>query len=359
MFVRVSLSFTKKMRHEDLGMIKIFAPAAIVMAISATSVFAADLPAHKAPQPAEPVISWTGAYAGLNAGYGFGTNNNSNVSLLNSGSWSVTTVSNSTFVIPGSYVGGASQANPTSISQSGFIGGAQFGYNYQINQSFVVGFETDIQGTAMRGNSTGYGIFGSTSNTNNSASSGVYANQNGAFTITNQAGLDYLGTARGRVGYLFRPTLLLYATAGLAYGGAWSDVVINGASTTTAYAYASGAPTAPYPNVSQAYLGGGRSNNLLVGYSAGGGLEWMFMPNWSLKGEALYYNLGNMNVSTTSVAGASYGQALVVPNVATAQVYTSNSVLSGHTSVNYQGVMARAGLNYHFNFGSAPVVAKF
>jgi outer membrane immunogenic protein len=347
------------MRNEDLDMRKILTTNAIALALSTTSAFSADLPSYKAPPPAAPVFSWTGAYAGLNAGYGFGTNNNSNVSLLNSGSWSVTTVTNSTFVIPGSYIGAASGANSTSISQSGFVGGAQFGFNYQINQNFVVGFETDIQGTAMRGNSNGFGIFGSNSNTNNSASSGVYANQNGAFVTTVQAGIDYIGTARGRVGYLLGPSLLLYGTAGLAYGGAWANVVTNGASTTTAFAYASGSPTAPYPNVSQTYLGGGRSNNLLVGYSAGGGVEWMFMPNWSLKGEALYYNLGNMNVSTTSVAGASYGQALVVPNVATAQVYTGSSVLSGQTSVNYQGVIARAGLNYHFNFGSAPVVAKF
>ncbi|NDB70380.1 MAG: porin family protein, partial [Methylocystaceae bacterium] len=32
---------------------------------------------------------------------------------------------------------------------------------------------------------------------------------------------------------------------------------------------------------------------------------------------------------------------------------------SGTTSINYQGVIARAGINYHFISASAPVVAKF
>ena len=40
--------------------------------------------------------------------------------------------------------------------------------------------------------------------------------------------LDYLGTVRGRLGYLFTPTLLVYATGGLAYGGVNSSVVHRG-----------------------------------------------------------------------------------------------------------------------------------
>jgi hypothetical protein len=34
--------------------------------------------------------------------------------------------------------------------------------------------------------------------------------------------------------------------------------------------------------------------------------------------------------------------------------------VAGATRVNYQGVIARMGVNYHFNFGgSAPIVAKY
>jgi outer membrane immunogenic protein len=38
----------------------------------------------------------------------------------------------------------------------------------------------------------------------------------------------------------------------------------------------------------------------LSGWTAGGGLEWMFMQNWSLKAEALYWDLGRMNVETVA-----------------------------------------------------------
>ena len=38
------------------------------------------------------------------------------------------------------------------------------------------------------------------------------------------AGVDWLGTVRGRVGYLFTPTMLVYATGGLTYGGVYANV---------------------------------------------------------------------------------------------------------------------------------------
>jgi outer membrane immunogenic protein len=104
------------------------------------------------------------------------------------------------------------------------------------------------------------------------------------------------------------------------------------------------------------YWGRGISNSLLVGYSVGGGLEWMFVPNWSLKGEALYYSLGNMNVSNVAATSAILGQN---EPLWAAQAYSGTGLIAGQTSINYQGIIARAGVNYHFNFASVPVVAKF
>lgn len=338
--------------------------SAASLALMTNAAVAADLPARKAePLLPPPPPMWTGFYAGLNAGYGWGTNGPTAPSLINAGSWSVTTTTITfppqTGIFGNSFLGSALVANSASMTQSGFIGGGQFGYNYQLNENFVVGFEADFQGTTYRGGTAIYGGLNGSSNYTIPPDAGIFGNQQGAFLNSVSAGLDFLGTARGRIGYIIGPNILVYGTGGLAYGGAWASVSISGASTLTPYAYQTGQPTAPYPAPSQSYVGGGKSNNLLVGYSAGGGLEWMFVENWSLKAEALYYNLGNLNVSTTALAGPAYGQILVNPGLAVSQAYSGSGAITGHTNVNYQGIIARMGVNYHFNWGATPVVAKY
>jgi outer membrane immunogenic protein len=72
------------------------------------------------------------------------------------------------------------------------------------------------------------------------------------------------------------------------------------------------------------------------------------MPNWSAKAEYLYYDLGN--VSMTSVSTLSPLATGAQP----AQTFRS-STYSGRIN----GNLVRAGVNYHFNWGAAPVVAKY
>jgi outer membrane immunogenic protein len=51
-----------------------------VLALTVSASLAADLPSRKGPPvlppPPPPPPLWTGFYAGLNAGYNFGTNSN-------------------------------------------------------------------------------------------------------------------------------------------------------------------------------------------------------------------------------------------------------------------------------------------
>ena len=54
----------------------LLASVATLATVSACSAFAADLPSRKAPAYVPPTPMWTGFYAGLNAGYNFGTNQN-------------------------------------------------------------------------------------------------------------------------------------------------------------------------------------------------------------------------------------------------------------------------------------------
>nr|WP_249807048.1 outer membrane beta-barrel protein [Bradyrhizobium sp. 1] len=265
----------------------------------------------KAPYTKAPPIAgngWSGWYAGLNAGYLDGSNK------VNSDA-SVTSNSTTPVTAPAMASGATSQL---STGQGGFIGGAQAGYNHMISPMVLAGFEADIQGSSLRGNA--------------SASSQVLTDTvsgpNTGSWLTNIAAsrsLDYIGTIRGRLGATVTPSLLLYVTGGLAYGGAKSSTTIN---QTTAI---SGVPA-------NATLGSFSAPR--AGYTVGGGAEWMFLSNWSAKAEYLYYDLGSANYGTGGFAVDEGPTSL--PGFGIAAIATS-------TRVHFNGNIVRVGVNYHFN----------
>jgi outer membrane immunogenic protein len=181
----------------------------------------------------------------------------------------------------------------------GVIGGGQIGYNYAVTPLLLIGAETDFQGTSMAsGSRTGSGPL-------------VNLNNNGVAYYPGARGggvaVSWFGTMRGRIGITLVPSLLLYGTGGFAY----ADIEHSG--------------------------WGNGGTTLQSGWTAGAGAEWMFMSNWSAKAEYLY----------TDVSGGNnrFNNSLLIP-------------LKDITSQT-QWNMLRAGVNYHFNLGSAPVVAKF
>ncbi|MEF3366003.1 outer membrane beta-barrel protein [Methylocystis sp. 9N] len=296
--------------------------AAMALALTAGTAVAADLPHYKAPLPPPPPPPplWTGFYVGLNAGGTWGNSNNITTSawgLTNNGS------PGGTEALPFS----AALANSTlGTNNSGFIGGGQIGYNWQFYNSFVAGVEADIQGIAGNSNRVSSVAFGNTTINGPLLSS-----------ATGSKALDYLGTVRGRLGWLFTPTLLIYGTGGLAYGGVnvnssiWQQFTVN-----------------PLGNVGNPYFSAGTFSDTRVGWTAGGGVEWMFWPNWSAKVEYLYYDLGNVTFSQGVLANANTG-----PGVG---LFTAVAPV---TRTRFSGNIVRAGLNYHFNWGAPPVVAKY
>ena len=235
------------------------------------SAMAADLPSRKAPvAPPPPVLSWTGAYVGANIGGGWMNGGNGRVY-----SYNPTTLANYTWAKGGS-------------GNAGVVGGVQVGYNYQISPMFVVGAETDFQGSTLGG---GYnGAYNAVS------LDAINGNEVAGYTGATQ--LNWFGTVRGRVGVVpLMPNVLVYGTGGFAYGG----VQRNGT----------------YGNTSATQ----------TGWTAGGGVEYAFTPAWSVKGEYLYTNLmgGNQNTWFNSP--------------------TSLNNVNNRTSFN----TIRAGVNYHFN----------
>lgn len=314
-----------------------------VLALTVGSAIAADLHSHKVePLPLPPM--WTGFYAGLNAGYNFGTNSNAQSSALGSdvwaGNYTGSDANNGKVTLP-LYV--ANTAGPAlsgnkPFNMSGFIGGGQLGYNYQFRPNIVFGLEADIQGSGYRGASQGSFVSSAAVSVQNYFDKPAEASNNSIGRTTIDAGSSWLGTVRGRLGYLFRPNLLGYATGGLTYGGVYANVrqaafsSVNFSTTGDRFSESSSASLVNYT-----FVGGGSRSQTSVGWNVGGGLEWMFAPNWSLKGEGIYWNLGNLNIPTTTVA--------VAPNSSLEPLGTI-----GNVRVNYQGVIARAGINYHFGF---------
>jgi outer membrane immunogenic protein len=156
-----------------------------VIAFCAASTFniasmaqAADMP-RAAPArvykalPGEPVPFWTGFYAGLQGGYGWGTS---------SGTQS-------------SGGGGIVPEVPYAISPHGLIGGGHAGYNYRFG-NYLAGIEGDIEAAHIDGFSAVDG-FGATRFYNVTA--------------------DTLGSVRGRLGWI-SGNWMLYGTGGVAFG---------------------------------------------------------------------------------------------------------------------------------------------
>ena len=82
------------------------------------------------------------------------------------------------------------------------------------------------------------------------------------------------------------------------------------------------------------------SARIRVGWTVGAGGEWMFAPNWSLKAEYLYYDLGTANYAT-GLSQFCLGAGCAVPG----GLFASTT---GITSVRFTGSTARVGVNYHF-----------
>lgn len=297
--------------------------SAVSLAVLTGSALAADLPSRKAPVIAPPPPPmWTGFHVGLNAGGTFGNN-----SALNGQTWNMWPTPEAVDYTSAALLSGSASTS----SAAGFIGGGQIGYDWQVpfnGMGFVTGVEADIQGVAAIGGNQGRWLAVPYVN------SGYYANP---VIMSNQQGssnLSYLGTVRGRFGYLVMPNLLVYGTGGLAYGG------LNARIQNTQIWQDSGGPW-------NLVYGQNSYSNTQVGWTAGGGAEWMFMPNWSAKVEYLYYDLGNVG---GTVLNTSYGlQAGVNTGFQSATNY------SGRVT----GNIVRAGVNYHINFTPAPVVAKY
>jgi outer membrane immunogenic protein len=302
-------------------MIKHSAAAGLALALVAGSAFAADLPYRKGPiiEPPPP-FSWTGLYGGVNIGYGFGNSDQD--------------PGYATTAFPNFY-GIPAWTIPNNLN--GVLGGGQVGFNYQFNPWLVVGLEADVQASDVHSQGNGIG-----------AGAGPFAIDSNVAYATQNKSVDWFGTVRGRVGVTFPsfPSLLIYGTAGLAYGN-----VVHSANVSNFFPFGTiGGFFFPPGAIAGA---GSNYDDTRVGWTAGGGVEWFPFTNhalfkaFSVKLEYLYTDLGS-----TYVYGGPAG--FVGIGTGTGFGYSQTSTTRWST--------VRLGVNWHFNpFAPAPVavLAKY
>lgn len=250
--------------------------------LGATAVHAADIsarPITKAP-PLSPAYNWTGFYAGVNVGYGFGDQTASFVGgdpLIRA-------------LTAGTGFGTGTPVPPASYDLKGITGGVQLGYNAQIAPQWVAGIEADFNGLDF--NNTASSAFGF----------GIIAAGN---TLVATQKADWFGTLRGRIGWLPTDTLLVYGTGGLAYGQVKETLVFNqngaGGGDGQGFGYQC--------NGTGANCMVGSSSRIGVGYTVGAGLEYAISRNFTLRAEYLYVNLGSTSARAFTVVPRAGGFA--------------------------------------------------
>lgn len=275
--------------------------AALAGVALASPVFAADLPATKAP-PAlpPPVFTWTGLYVGFNTGYAWTASDPITISSVN-----ILDESRQGF-------GPASAAGATGTvgaNLDGFFFGGQIGYNWQFSERLIAGVEADVQGLGVRG--------GRGQNSVWPAPAGFAAT-----SMKLNRDLEFLGTVRGRLGYAVTPTLMAYVTGGLAYGGANLSGAVS---------------QSLRPGLLLSDTVRGDHYGVLTGWTIGGGAEMALGHNLSGKLEYLYYDLGDLWLAN--------------PSLHHDRPVTGATVVADATSAHarYSGHILRAGLNYRFD----------
>jgi outer membrane immunogenic protein len=244
---------------------------ATIMLLS-TTAYAADLGTYRpARGMAVSAFDWTGVHVGLSAGYGFDSHD-ADYSYNNVPPEAVPVLPKSAELTNG----------------GAFVGGAA-GYDWQIN-GVVLGLEGDISWTNLGEHSTSVVP----------ADPGI----NPHLEFQTDYRLDWFSTIRGRIGVPC-DHLLVYGTGGVAL----ADVSMN----TSVQVGNSGSLV-------------GTTEEMKVGWTAGGGAELALTDHVTVKAEVIYFDLGDVSLNA--------GNPM--------------TNISVDVEKNVAGVIGRAGIGYKF-----------
>jgi outer membrane immunogenic protein len=242
-------------------------------------------------------VRWSGVYAGINAGYGFGNN----TSAFTPGN-----LQTLTYFVTGGNTPVAAVPNSVGVNSGGPLFGVQLGYNWQLWSHVVMGLEADIDVSTINGSSTWLRGGGDPA------------------TATAEQKLSSFSTVRVRLGYAV-DRVLFYVTGGLAYADTQFTTILAGQVAGPAVS------SLACPGAPQLMCSSAATSQWMKGPVLGGGVEWAITPVWSVKGEYLHYDLG------------SRGQSQFDPTIRVQPVPVFNS------SVSFHGDIVRVGLNFKLN----------
>lgn len=278
-------------KADEAAMIVRLLAASMILGALSSAALAADLPNIKGPPafapPPPPAFTWTGFYIGANVGY----------------DWAYDQV---TDVDAWDYYDGAIGPG---VHPNGVTGGGQIGYNWQFTPLFVAGVEAEGGYISLHGSADFCSGAGQHCDPEQSINGGSLPDD-----YANVSGGAY-GAVTGKLGFTLN-RVLFYAKGGVAFG----DFQVSFSS--------------PF------LVGGGASNQVNVGWTVGGGVEYALDPNWSIKAEYDFYDFG-----TTT-------------NDAAWEVVPSEAVLFQHELTANKAVV---GVNYRFDWFAPPasVVARY
>lgn len=220
---------------------------------------AADIPVDVPAAVVVAASTWTGFYVGVGAG----------------GRWSDTTWNTrclAVSAVTSCAAGNAAfatrfpTANPSNFDTDTFRLSFYTGYNWQIASNWLIGAEADVAWGNGRASRVGIpGTFLPTA---------VGLNDIASVRDT------WDGSLRLRAGILAAPNLLIYGTGGVAVTRLTATANCN---------------TPLFPTGWCTAVRSSSSRENYVGWTIGGGAEWMLAPNWVLRGEYRYTDYGREN----------------------------------------------------------------
>jgi len=259
--------------------------------------------------PPPPVLDWTGFYVGVNGGWVGSARDR----VVNTGTDTGALGLGTFLTTPGPF-GGRAIPNQLNLPYDGWQAGATLGYNKQVAPQWVLGFEMDFDDGDATGSRSFF--FPGTPGTPIVGTNFVLPGLPG-FATSFKRSVGFISTDRVRAGFLPAPNLMLFVSGGLAWGETTMSASWN-------------CPTCVPPSATQSTTTDNH-HRWGAGLAWGGGAEWMFLPNWSLKAEYIRADLG------TAAANLRYVYPVPPTNVSTLRS-ASTFVVD----------IVRVGLNYHF-----------